>query len=153
MEHGVSVMRYPIRSYLRFLLMWCTLAGAQAQAAEQGLVLVASTQSPINTLPLQEARKVYLGVPMRLGDKTIQPLRNASDPLLVEVFMQHVMFMASETYERQILNRVFRLGGERPPNFYDNRALATALQTNPWAISYMWRDTARTTPGIKIVAE
>ncbi len=150
MEHGISIMS----CLRRILLLLCCLACGQAQATpDQNLVLVAGAGSPIATLPMQEARKIYLGVPVRLGDKTIQPFRNASDPLLVEVFMQRVMFMASDTYERQILNRVFRLGGERPPNFADARALSNALQSNPWAISYMWRETARATPGLKIVGE
>ena len=136
------------------LIMLCLIGSWRASgAAEPTVVLVASAQSPISGLSLSDARKIYLGVPVRIKDKTIQPLRNASDNLLVEVFMQRVMYMASETYERQILNRVFRLGGERPPNFSESTPLLAALQTNPWAISYMWRDVALSTPGIKIVAE
>jgi hypothetical protein len=148
MEHGVSLM-----ALARVVLLTLCLLGASrpSAATEQNLVLVASAQSPITSLSLAEARKIYLGVPIRVGDKMIQPLRNASDPLLVEVFMQRVMYMASETYERQILNRLFRLGGERPRHFDEARDLTAALYSNPWAITYMWRDVALSTPGIKIV--
>lgn len=142
-------------AFLRWLLITVFLVGSwrAGAAAEPTVVLVASAQSPISGLSLSDARKIYLGVPLRIKDKPVQPLRNASDNLLVEVFMQRVMYMASETYERQILNRVFRLGGERPPNFSESAPLVVALHTNPWAISYMWRDVALSTPGIKIVAE
>lgn len=150
MEYGVPLIRLAL-SIVGFAF-W-TSVGAAAVAAEQKLVLVASASSPIASLSLPEARKIYLGVPYRVHDKAVQPLRNASDPLLVEVFMQRVMYMATETYDRQILNRVFRLGGERPPVFNEMQALTAALQANPWAISYAWRDKALASPELKVIGE
>ena len=135
------------------LLLFLSAHAPHTWAVDKHLVLVASTKSPISTLTATEARKLYLGMPFRVDGKTITPLRNTSDSLLQEVFMQRVMYMATETYERQILNRVFRMGGERPPIHADPRELIAALRSNFLAISYMWQEAAVAVPGIKIVGE
>ncbi len=141
------------RSFMLPLLLILSFHAAQTSAADQNLVLVANAQSPITVLTAVEARKLYLGASLQINGKTITPLRNISDPLLQEVFMQRVMYMAKETYERQILNRVFRTGGQRPPIHADVKTLIEALKSDSLTISYMWRETALATPGIKIVGE
>ena len=67
--------------------------------------------------------------------------------------MQRVMFMATETYERQILYRVFRSGGQRPAVYSETGELVGALVSNPLTVSYMWKETALATEGIKIIGE
>jgi hypothetical protein len=104
-------------------------------------------------LTLDEARKLYLGKPIQSQDKNIIPLRNISDPVLQEVFMQRVMYMATAAYERQILNRVFRGGGQRPPVYANVRELVEELNSNPLTVTYMWNETALATQGIKIIGE
>ncbi len=136
---------------LFFGLMFFYTLGASG--AEQKLVLVTSAQSPIAQLTTVETRKLYLGVPFQVNGRAITALRNTSDARLQEVFMQHVMYMATETYERQILNRVFRAGGQRPPVYSEPHELMQALYSNPLAISYLWNETALATPGIKILGE
>lgn len=150
MERGFPVMhRHRILLPL-FLLL--SLYAARS-LADGPLVLVASAASPIATVTLAEARKLYLGAPLLSEGKAIVPLRNTGDALLQEVFMQRVMHMATATYERQILNRVFRSGGQRPPVYTTVRELVEALDANPLAISYMWKETALATQGIKIIGE
>ncbi len=139
-----------LNQILFWLISFYTLG---ALGAEQKLVLVTSAQSPIPKLTTVETRRLYLGVPFQVNGRVITPLRNSSDPRLQEVFMQHVMYMATESYERQILNRVFRTGGQRPPVYSEFNALMQALYSNPLAISYLWNETALATPGIKIVGE
>ncbi|MCL5669464.1 MAG: hypothetical protein M1392_05745 [Gammaproteobacteria bacterium] len=41
------------------------------------------------------------------------PLLNTGDPMLYEVFLQKVIFLSARNYERQVLSRVFRMGGRR----------------------------------------
>lgn len=149
MEHGFPMKRLlPILFFL--LLSFYTVP---ASAGDQQLVLVTNAQSPITTLTSVEARRLYLGVPVQVNGRTVIPLRNTSEARLQEVFMQRVMYMATETYERQILNRVFRTGGQRPPMYTELRELVEALKSNPLAISYMWHETALATPAVKIVSE
>lgn len=149
MEHGFPVSRILPLLVLLFAFSNSALSGF----ADPKLVLVAHAQSPISRLSSVEARKLYLGVPHQVNGRMITPLRNTSDARLQEAFMQRVMYMATETYERQILNRVFRLGGERPRIYTELRELMDALNGNPFAVSYIWRDTALATPGLKIVGD
>lgn len=124
-----------------------------ALAAESRLVLVANVQSSILQLTPDEARKLYLGIPMVADGKLIHPLRNNSDETLQEMFMQKVMFMSTQAYERQILARVFRTGGARPPVYTEMRDLLKALEADRHAVTYLPRDTALATSGVKIVLE
>jgi len=161
MEHGLS-MRLRAFTCLILFIFGCiqTALGAppppqalQAPTAlaDKYLVLVVNEKSPIKTLTAAQARKLFLGEPLRIDGKTIIPLRNSSDPLLQEIFMQRVMYMATETYERQILNRVFRAGGQRPPIYSDFSELLQALQNDPLTVSYMWSRSALPSPGIRVI--
>lgn len=62
-----------------------------------------------------------------------------------------VMFMSTPTYERQILSRVFRIGGTRPPVYNNLDKLIDALEADPSTLSYMSRKDAQATPDIKII--
>lgn len=139
-----------MRPHFALLAILAVLYTASAQA-EQKLVLVASAQSPIQTLKLADVRKLYLGVPLVLNDTEITPLRNMADTDMQEVFMQKVMYMSSRAYERQILNRVFRSGGHRPEVYTKDADLAEALSTNLFSISYMWEDSVLVSSRLKIV--
>lgn len=136
---------------LLLLLLSLTLYAACSFAEERNLVIVTGAHSPIKTLNLSEVRRLYLGVSFPLDGQDIITLRNNSDPLLEEVFMQRVMFMSTEAYERQILNRVFRAGGQRPQVYTKIGNLIEALDSNPWAVSYMWKDAALENKGIRII--
>lgn len=134
-----------------FCLAW--QGSLHAHAAEPHLVLVANAQSPISQLTPTEARKLYLGMAMVADGKLIHPLRNSTDATVQEMFMQKVMFMSTQAYERQILSRVFRAGGARPPVFTEVRDLLKALESDRNAVTYLPRDTALATTGIRIVLE
>lgn len=141
------------RRLLAALVLLAGLGPARAWPGGSPLVLVAGSQSPLTRLSTQEARKLYLGLPILLEGRAVKPLRNATDPTLTEMFMQRVMFMSTEAYERQLLTRVFRAGGTRPPVYDDPRELLQALAQSPTAITYMTRERALATPGLKIVGE
>ena len=133
------------------LLLQCTLGASQA--ASERLVLVAGAQSTLPPLSLVEVRKLFLGKPLIKEGMRIEALRNTSDELLQEVFLQKVIFMSERAYERQLLSNVFREGGQRPSAYKELKSLVAELQTRPAALSYMWAGTAQATPGIKIIGE
>ena len=137
------------------ILSWCLLwqlSESVAQAADHDLVLVVSNASSIITpLKAVEVRKLYLGISMFNEGQIIRPLLNYSDNYLQEVFMQKVMFMSTPAYERQILSRVFRMGGNRPPVYAEIKNLLGALKDDPDTITYMYRDEASAHPELKIV--
>jgi len=124
-----------------------------AQTVAQPLVLVASAHSAIQRLSPDETRKLYLGIPMIVGSQRVRPLRNSTNLKVQEMFMQKVMFMSTPAYERQILSRVFRMGGTRPPAYAELRDLLNALETDPAAVTYVPREIATARPGLKIVGE
>lgn len=140
------------RLFLALLACFALTAGLHAQPMEPSLVLVASAQSAIQRLSPDETRKLYLGVPMMVDNHRIHPLRNNADPKVQEMFMQKVMFMSTPAYERQILSRVFRMGGTRPLAYSSMPDLLKALEQNPVAVTYLPRELA-TRPGLKIVGE
>jgi len=126
--------------------------GLRAQTVEQPLVLVASAHSAIRQLSADETRKLYLGMPTIVDGQRVRPLRNAN-PKVQEMFMQKVMFMSTPAYERQILSRVFRMGGSRPPAYAELRELLAALERDPAAVTYLPREIAVARPGLKIVGD
>lgn len=127
-----------------------TLASHSAFAAERSLVLVYSEQATVPALTEQEVRKLFLGEALFKDAQRVEALRNRSDPLLYEVFLQKIVFMSARNYERQLLSRVFRLGGQRPSAYEDLDELIAALKSNPAAVTFMWKEDAKTTPGIKV---
>ena len=126
-------------------------APLQAEHSEPELVLVASVGSPIESLTLAEARKLYLGVPLLVGQQRVHPLRNNTNAVVQEIFMQKVLFMSTPTYERQVLSRVFRMGGTRPAEYASVRELLAALDADPSAVTYVLRAFAELQPGLKVV--
>lgn len=145
------MMRRACAQFLLLAFLW--LQTGAAVATDPALVLVANANSPIKVLTKSQARKLYLGELIRVDGRVIVPLRNNSDQLLQEVFMQRVMYMATETYERQILNRVFRAGGQRPSVYSDFTELTDALKNDSMAVSYMWSKAALATSGLKVVGQ
>lgn len=143
-----------MKYFIGVILLLLQLTFGISQAAAARLVLVAGANS---TLPLlsssAEVRKLFLGKPVIKAGLRIEGLRNTSDTLLQEVFLQKVIFMSERAYERQLLSNVFREGGQRPPDYKDLKTLVAALQKRPAALSYMWVETAQATPGLKVLGE
>ena len=142
----------------KLLLAFALFAGApfarDARAADEGrLVLVASVNSPIATLSPADVRRLYLGIPLTHGGREIVALRNAVDSTVKEMFLQHVLFMSAQAYERQISARLYRTGGNRIPEHHEMRSLLDVLAAEPLAVTYMQADAAARQPAVKILAE
>ncbi|WFP50560.1 hypothetical protein PL263_00710 [Methylomonas sp. EFPC3] len=136
--------------YLFGLLILLGVPSLKA-VTRQSLVLVTGSASTIPVLTVQEARKLFLGVPLEKDGERPVPLLNTSDPLIYEVFLQKVAFMSANAYENQTISVVFRLGGKRPESYSDLKDLLAALQQHPGTVTYLWEDQVRANQGIKAV--
>lgn len=122
-------------------------------AAEKDLVLVAANNTEIKEMSPDEVRRLYIGVPIEVDGHHIDPLVNATNNLVQEIFMQQVLFMSTEVYMRRNVDFSYRKG-EVPPQIYSNLpSLIAALKANRYAVTYMLRSTAVTIPELKIIAE
>ncbi len=119
------------------------------------MVLVAASGSDIGRLSPGDARKLFLGVPVAAAPSRdpLHPLRNASDPVLEEAFLQKVIFMSRDAYERALLIRAMRGGGSRPALFDSETALINALLADKFAVTFMWADRVSARSDLKVVAD
>lgn len=125
----------------------------EACAAKQDLVLVAANNTEVKEMSPDEVRRLYIGVPIEVDGHFIDPLINATDNLVQEIFMQQVLFMSTEIYMRRNVVFSYRKG-EIPSQLYSNLpSLIAVLKTNRYAVTYMLRSIAVTIPELKIITE
>ncbi len=147
MEHGIAF----VKSIIAILFAACVLLAApMAHAEEQRVAIIVNAESDITTISAKEVRRAYLGASIVLNGIEIKPLLNQTDKLADEVFLQKVMFMSAEAYERQLISRTFQ-GGSRPKAYENLTALLTALHSDNAAITFLLYETAVVTPGIRII--
>lgn len=147
MEYGIA----PVKNIMVILLAACVLlASPVLHADEQHIVIVADARSLIKSISAKDARRAFLGATIVVNGVEIKPLLNQTNKLTEEVFLQKVLFMSEEAYERQMLARAFRSGNFT--KFYDNlNDLLAALRNDNAAITFMLHDKAILTPGIRII--
>ncbi len=138
---------------LRVIFFFMIFFAAQSHATGADLVLVATARSSISQLTPEEVRRLYLGIPVESGGQPVKPLINAIDNLTREIFMQEVLFMSMDAYQRQTLLRIHRTGAAPTPVYTDMPALLEALNADPDAVTYMLRATAVASSGVKIIGE
>jgi len=138
----------------KLIAVFCICLLANQGAAEtmpRRLVLVNSSESVITEISNKEVRKAFMAVPTFVNGVRLRPLLNESDPLVYEVFLQKVISMSKSKYERQVVSRIFRLGGSRPPVFSNVTELLADLRASPEAITYMWSDQFTQADGVKSI--
>ena len=125
---------------LTVLLLLITLSGlsSTAIAIECPLLIVASQSAPVNALSRKMVRRLFLGVPYRTETGPLKPVRNISDTMLQEVFLQKILFMSKNTYRRILANRLVRLREAGPAAYRETDRLIQILNTNPRLVSYIW---------------
>ena len=133
-------------------VFWLGIA-APLSAAEPELVMVASEKSAIQVVSANEARKIFLGVPVLIAGREIVPVRNNTSALVHEIFLQKVVFMSAPAYERRMVAKHYRDGGDRLQAIEDHQQLVDALLADSSRISYMLREAIAATPRLKIVGE
>lgn len=147
MEHGITSVKNIIAILLAAVVL---LATAMVHADEQRIVIITSAGSSIKAISAKEVRRAYLGAIIVQNGVEIKPLLNQTDNLAGEVFLQKVLFMSAEAYERQLLALAFR-GGSTPKAYQIRDDLLSALQNDNSSITFMLFGTAITTPGIRII--
>ncbi len=135
------------------LLVFLSATGHVRPADARKLVLVTAETSNVPALSPAQVRRLYLGVAVDVDSHSVVPLRNDSDSLLREVFLQKVVYLSEPMYERALMTRVLAGKGVRPPAYDDQKDLLAVLRATPNAVTYLWQDTATATKGIRIVSE
>ena len=144
MERRGAVMR-------SLALLLVGLMFAAPAAAQSRVVLVASKDSPIETLSSFEVRKIYLGISVFKNGRAVRALRNLTDEKLNDVFLQSVVGLSEDRYERRLLTNVFKFGTARPEEYSNATLLAQALQANPYAVTYLWVTDEGVPDGLKVL--
>ena len=147
MEFGIR----PMKIIATFFIAACVLlVTSTAHAFDERIAIVTGEKSKIKTISDKNVRRAYLGASVVLDGAEVKPLLNQSDDLVKEVFMQKIMFMSNEAYDRQLLTHAFR-GGSSPQSYHSPAALLDALNHGSASISFMLYETAIKTPGIRII--
>jgi hypothetical protein len=130
-------------------LLLCLVA--PARPASQEVVLVVRADSPVTDLDSVSVRKLFLGLPVLLNGTPLHPLRNRSDPLLDEIFLQQVVAMSQSSYDRQMLIGVNRQMSLRPAEFTRIADVIAALSADPNAVSFMWSSDVGHNPRLRVI--
>jgi hypothetical protein len=115
------------------------------------VVLVVRADSPVRDLSSVEVRKLFLGVPVLVDGKLLHPLRNRSDLRLDDIFLQQIVAMSQEAYDRQILVGLNRQGWVRPADVGSVVRIIEDLYADPQAVSYMWLRDVEHNPRLKVL--
>lgn len=117
------------------------------------LVLVSGVSSNVPQLTPGEVRKLFLGVVLVKNGQRIEPLLNATEPRLNEVFLQKIIFMSGDNYQRQLNTRIAATGDPRPRQYSDRWQLINALRNRRGSVSFMWNKDVRAQMGLKVIQE
>jgi hypothetical protein len=142
----------PVTAFRRGLLVIAALGCLAAASMHQSLVLVARSDANFDRLSSVEIRKLFLGIPVLRNGIALQPIINRSDPLLHETFLQNVIFMSAQNYDRQLFSQVFRMGGAPPTTVQTLEALRSALEDSNSRVAVMWSDSISPDARIKTLS-
>ena len=119
--------------------------------AQQSLVLVAHISSPVNKITSKQIRKLYFGIPVKINGYSVVPVRNTSDPLVYQMFLQKVIFLSSRDYERQIISRTFKRGGRMPESISELSNVIKTIRLKPNTITFLPAEFADQHDDLKVI--
>ena len=131
----------------------CIVSTTTGAAEARYLVLVSGAISHVPQLTPNEVRKLFLGVVLIKDGQRVEPLLNTTDHLLHEVFLQKIIFMSRDNYQRQLTARIASTGDPRPQEYTDRWQLISALRSRRGAVSFMWNKDVRVQIGLKVIQE
>lgn len=132
------------------LLLACGVLGP-VHSASESVVLVMRADSPVKDLSSVEVRKLFLGFPVLVDGKLLHAIRNRSDARLDDIFLQEIVAMSQEAYDRQILVGLNRQGWVRPAEAGSVARVIEALNADPQAVSYVWLRDVEHNPQLKVL--
>lgn len=137
---------------LRLALLALFLAASgMLHAADRQVVLVVSADSPVLQLEPIEVQKLFLGWPVVRDNHTLRPLRNVTDAVLSDIFLQYVVAMSQSAYDRRILRQVLQYGRPRPLEITNRADVVKSLTADRYAVSYMWLKDIPASPHLRIL--
>jgi hypothetical protein len=139
-----------VRRLLCILLLACGAFGL-ARSASESVVLVVRADSPVRDLSSVEVRKLFLGFPVLIDGKLLHAIRNRSDARLDDIFLQQIVAMTQEAYDRQILVGLNRQGWVRPAEVGNVARVIDSLYADPQAVSYLWLRDVERNPRLKVL--
>lgn len=140
-----------MRASAHLLLFIVLTLVAGAAWAERRVVLVTSSDSPIDAISTLSIRKAYLGIPVAEDGVRVTAVRRSDDARLDEIFLQAVIAMSRKSYERRLLSMALKFGAPRPVVAEGYEAAVEALSSASPGICYMWQSEAESDPRVKIV--
>jgi hypothetical protein len=147
MERGTTVKRHCPLALLLLSLPLCALPAWSADA----LVLVVRVDSPIQSLDSLQIRKAFVGLTVTADGSTVRPLINDSLPMLRTAFLQHIVGLSEQMYQRRTLTLALQQGRALPPAFTSQTELLRELAASPYAVTYMWLSMVQTSSQLRVV--
>lgn len=138
----------------RALLGMAIAASASAvtrDEREDSAVLLTNDVDPDLSLATLELRKLFLGFAVRHDGHLLRPVRNRSDQRLDEIFLQHVVAMSDDQYERRLLELSLQQGRPRPVVVDSHAELLRELDAGPHVVSFAWLSEVAGNPAIHVV--
>jgi len=136
--------------------LFILLIGTPSLAANDNsrhLVLVTDSTTGITSLSTSEVHKLFLGLPIEKGGRSLEAAINHSDPFLYEIFLQKIVHMSSISFDRHLLSNVIQIGGLRPQIFNNTQSLINALKQKPGTVSVLWENDVKTRSDLTIIGE
>jgi hypothetical protein len=122
-----------------------------AIAGEREVVLVVSVASPVERLDSIQVRKLFLDFPVIVGNRSLHPVDNFSDPELRDAFLQNVVAMTQWAYDQRILSQVNNQGRPLPLELESLNSVLRTLEADPLAVSFAWLKDVVDNPRLRIV--
>lgn len=133
-------------------MVFATAVHAAAPGYRDGpVVLFATDADPDMSLATVELRKLFLGFAIQHDGHVLRPIRNRSDPMLDSIFLQYVVAMPEDVYERRLLGLSLQQGRPRPTEVYSLEELIRALNAAPHGISFGWLPDVVRIPDAKVI--
>ncbi|NRA60210.1 MAG: hypothetical protein HRU25_04725 [Psychrobium sp.] len=120
-------------------------------AAAKELVLVSSNATNYQTFSKLEIKKLFLGYPMIKNSTKVQAIRNLSDQLSYQIFLQNIISMSAKNYERRLMSKTFRTGTTNVSLQHSLSQLKQQLIAQRSHVSVMWRHDILEEDKLKIV--
>lgn len=130
-------------SCIIFIIVSALVLPAWADNYDDHAILVTASKPTIERFTSKELRLLYLGYPVTRDGQSYKPLINLSNKTLYQKFLQKVMFMTEDNYERQLVTRVFRHGGQTPGKYSSREILLEVLKSTNNSVTFITPDTIK----------
>jgi hypothetical protein len=133
------------------MAMAAAMSGVASAARGQSVVLFGTDSDPDMSLATLQLRKLFLGFKVVHDNHVLRPIRNRTDALLDSIFLQHVVAMTEEIYQRRLLELSLQQGRPRPLEVRTLQELKSAVGAAPHCISFAWEADVAQFEGARVI--